>query len=254
MLLRGTSLALLCQFASPTSPAPCDLLAASGAPCVAAHAVSRALFAAYGAPLFQLLRTRDRAVRDVGVLGVGGFVNASAVDEFCDASCVISVIYDQSGRNNHLSINASGDRGVNATRHRTSAGGVPVFAAYFERIMGYRSDLANGTAVGNEAELVYMVTSGAAREGSPPPFNDECCFGASASGCLLTLCARFSQPQLPRPHPPPFANFPLCRLWKLRGAPGPLSARPNGNHKFFKHQQPWVVAGRWRGAVASRRP
>lgn len=156
---------------------PCDILAASGAPCVAAHAVSRALFAAYGGPLFQVQRSGDRAVRDIGVLAPGGYVNASAVDAFCgDGACSISALYDQTGHRNHVTTNASGDRGVNATRMRTSAGGVPIYAAVFERIMGYRSSLANGTAVGNEEELIYMVTSGAAPPGGPPAFNNECCF------------------------------------------------------------------------------
>ena len=40
--------------------APCDIFARGGTPCVAAHSVTRALFAGYHGPLYQVLRTTDR--------------------------------------------------------------------------------------------------------------------------------------------------------------------------------------------------
>jgi len=163
---------LLLLFPALVTPQnPCDIFAASGAPCVAAHAVSRALFADYTGSLYRLVRAHDKATRDVGLLSAGGFVNASAVGEFCSAShdCTISDIFDQTNNGNHISTNASGDRGVNATRWRASAGGVPIYAAYFERIMGYRSSNATGIATGNQEETIYMVTSGT-------HYNNECCY------------------------------------------------------------------------------
>src|ERR1700686_4412315 len=42
---------------SPPRPqGPCDIYAAAGAPCVAAHCTTRALYASYNGPLYQLLR------------------------------------------------------------------------------------------------------------------------------------------------------------------------------------------------------
>ena len=39
-------------------------------------------------------------------------------------------------------------------------GGHPVYAAYFEGGMGYRIDNTSGVAKDDEAETIYMVTSG----------------------------------------------------------------------------------------------
>ena len=40
--------------------APCDLYAAGGTPCVAAHSTTRALFAHYNGPLFEVVRSSDK--------------------------------------------------------------------------------------------------------------------------------------------------------------------------------------------------
>src|SRR6266480_585151 len=62
---------------------PCDIYAAGGTPCVAAHSTTRALFAAYNGPLYQVRRSRDNAVQDIGLLRAGGTANAAAQDSFC---------------------------------------------------------------------------------------------------------------------------------------------------------------------------
>lgn len=82
---------------------PCDIYAAAGSPCVAAHSVVRALFGDYAGPLYQVNRTTDGALFNVTVLNEGGVANASAQDAFCqDASCLISRIFDQTSFGNHL--------------------------------------------------------------------------------------------------------------------------------------------------------
>lgn len=74
---------------------PCDIYAAAGTPCVAAHSVTRALFGAYAGPLYQVKRS-DNATLDIGVLAPGGVANAAAQDAFCgSAACGIFRIYDQ---------------------------------------------------------------------------------------------------------------------------------------------------------------
>jgi hypothetical protein len=91
-------------------PSPCDIYAAAGTPCVAAHSVVRALFSDYAGPLYQLNRSSDNSVFDVGVISKGGVADAAAQDAFCAPApaCLISRIYDQSGMGNHLSVGPPG--------------------------------------------------------------------------------------------------------------------------------------------------
>src|SRR5690349_7918364 len=61
----------------------CDVYAAAGTPCVAAHSSTRALFAAYNGPLYQVLRQSDGKTLDIGVVQPnatdgGGYADAAA--------------------------------------------------------------------------------------------------------------------------------------------------------------------------------
>src|ERR1700733_14108667 len=51
---------------------PCDIYAAGGTPCVAAHSTTRALYAAYSGPLYQVLRQSDNKTLDIGVVPPSG--------------------------------------------------------------------------------------------------------------------------------------------------------------------------------------
>src|ERR671939_674680 len=79
--------------ATPATPAaaaarPCDIYAAGGTPCVAAHSTTRALYAAYNGSLYQVRRASDNATLNIGLLSAGGYVNAAAQDTFCaNTSC-----------------------------------------------------------------------------------------------------------------------------------------------------------------------
>ncbi|GAA2734311.1 hypothetical protein GCM10010360_25320 [Streptomyces nogalater] len=82
---------------------PCGLYAAGGTPGVAAHSTTRALYSAYSSRLSQVKRAADGATRDIAALGAGGYADAAAQDSFCVGTrCLITVVYDQSGRGNHL--------------------------------------------------------------------------------------------------------------------------------------------------------
>ena len=52
----------------PRPKGPCDVYAAAGAPCAAAHSTTRALYAAYNGPLYQVLRQSDGKTLDIGVV------------------------------------------------------------------------------------------------------------------------------------------------------------------------------------------
>ena len=47
---------------------PCDIYAAAGTPCVAAYSTTRALYAGYDGPLYQVKRASDGSTADVGLL------------------------------------------------------------------------------------------------------------------------------------------------------------------------------------------
>src|SRR3954454_21706105 len=54
---------------APARPeGPCDVYAAGGAPCTAAHSSTRALYASYNGPLYQVLRQSDGKTMDIGVV------------------------------------------------------------------------------------------------------------------------------------------------------------------------------------------
>jgi hypothetical protein len=54
---------------SPPRPqGPCDIYAAGGSPCVAAHSSTRALYAAYNGPLYQVMRQSDGKKLDIRVV------------------------------------------------------------------------------------------------------------------------------------------------------------------------------------------
>jgi hypothetical protein len=153
-------------FAAPTDALAasglCDIAAAAGNPCVAAHSTVRAMYSSYSGALYQVKRS-DNSTMDVKVLTQGGYVDAKAQDTFCGAAnCVIESIYDQSPMGNHLAIAPPGgahrerDAPVNATADPLIIGGHRAYSAYFEGGMGYRSDKTRGVATGDEARTVCI--------------------------------------------------------------------------------------------------
>ena len=59
------------QVPSSRPQGPCDIYAAAGTPCVAAHSTTRALYASYNGPLYQVRRLSDNAVKNIGVVQPG---------------------------------------------------------------------------------------------------------------------------------------------------------------------------------------
>jgi non-reducing end alpha-L-arabinofuranosidase len=167
---------------------PCDIYAASGAPCVAAHSTTRALFAAYNGPLYQVMRQSDGKSLDIGVVqpaaapspDAGGYANAAAQDAFCaNTYCWITTIYDQSGKRNHLTQAPRGGfsgpamGGFNniplADMAPITIMGHKAYGVFIEPGMGLRQNDAKGTAVDDQAEGQYWVISG-------HHYNSGCCF------------------------------------------------------------------------------
>ena len=82
---------------------PCDIYAAGGTPCVAAHSMVRALYGAYAGPLYLVQRASDLASTAVPTKTAGGYADSATQDRFCaGTSCIVTRIFDQTERGNHL--------------------------------------------------------------------------------------------------------------------------------------------------------
>jgi hypothetical protein len=189
--LIGTTLTIAAQTGAATKAAahrpqgPCDIYAAAGDPCVAAHSTTRALYASYNGPLYQVLRQSDGKTLDIGVIqpkgsDAGGYADAAAQDAFCaNTYCWIAILYDQSGKHNDLTQPPRGgfsgpamggfDNLPIADMAPITIMGHKAYGVFIEPGMGLREDDAKGAAVDDQAEGQYWVVNG-------QHFNSGCCF------------------------------------------------------------------------------
>ncbi|MCO6044045.1 lamin tail domain-containing protein [Aeoliella sp. ICT_H6.2] len=175
--------------AAPARPqGPCDVYADDDCPCAAAHSTTRALYASYNGPLYQVMRQSDGETLDIGVVqpnaspvpDPGGYADAAAQDKFCaDTVCWITKLYDQSGNENHLTqaprgfFSGPAMGGFNnlpiADMAPVTIMGHKVYGIFIEPGMGLRWNDAKGTAVDDQAEGQYWVING-------HHYNSGCCF------------------------------------------------------------------------------
>jgi hypothetical protein len=167
---------------------PCDIYARAGAPCVAAHSTTRALYAAYDGPLYQVMRQSDGKMRDIGVVqparrpvpDAGGYADTAAQDAFCAHTyCWITVLYDQSGKRNHLVQAPRGtwtgpalggmDNLPLADPAPVTIMGHKVYGVYIAPGMGLRLNDTHGVPVDDQAGGQYAVINGY-------HYNGACCF------------------------------------------------------------------------------
>src|SRR6202020_3399665 len=129
---------------------PCDIYASGGTPCEAAYSTTRALFAAYNGPLYQVQRASDSTFLTVGLESAGGVVNVAPENSFCaGTTCTVTELYDQTSNGNNMPISpgtsCSGCSGGNAGPGPNGAdigapaealalygGGQPADAVYFD--------------------------------------------------------------------------------------------------------------------------
>jgi non-reducing end alpha-L-arabinofuranosidase len=185
---------------SAPSRRPCDIYARAGTPCVAAFSSTRALFANYDGPLYEVERASDGATVKIGVLRRGGYADAAAQDAFCArTSCVVEKIYDQTADHNNLvpqapttaiySNTTYAHDPVSAGALPVRVGGHPVYGLKFQSgsptglpcptsatCAGNHGEAYNngnvrarGVAVSGQAESMYGVFGGAYT-------GSDCCF------------------------------------------------------------------------------
>jgi hypothetical protein len=193
LTLLGTTLAIAQLNGSKIGIAsrpkgPCDIYGDANNPCVAAHSTTRALYASYSGPLYQVLRQSDGKTLDIGVVqptsspvpDAGGYADAAAQDKFCaDTYCWITKIYDQSPKHSDLTQAPLGGfsgpamGGFNnlpiADMAPVTIMGHKVYGVFIAPGMGLRNDDPKGTAVDDQAEGQYWVING-------QHFNSGCCF------------------------------------------------------------------------------
>lgn len=175
--------------ANPARPkGPCDIYVNSGDPCVAVYSTTRAMYASYSGPLYQVKRQSDGKTLNIGVVqpvaapipDAGGYADAAAQDAFCaNTTCWITRLYDQSHKHNDLTQAPRGNwkgpamGGIDnlpiADMAPVMVMGHKVYGIFIEPGMGLRNNHPKGTAVDDQAEGQYWVVSG-------KHYNDGCCF------------------------------------------------------------------------------
>jgi non-reducing end alpha-L-arabinofuranosidase len=181
-ILSGSAIG---QAAARRQQGPCDIYAATHTPCVAAHSTTRALYASYNGPLYQLKRASDSRTVDIGIVQptasiAGGYANAAAQDTFCaNTVCVINRIYDQSGSGNDLLQAPPGtfkgpapggfDTLPIADMAPITIGGHKAYGIFIMPGMGFRNNNATGIAINDEPEGIYYVIDGT-------HYDSGCCF------------------------------------------------------------------------------
>lgn len=167
-----------------TAALPCAVLGDAGHECVSAHSSVRVIVPDYAGPLYQL--EKGGQTLDISS-DVDGYADSLAHQDFCGitgAGCVISMVYDQSGRGNHLTPSPKGSakptpgKPVNASALKVLINERTVFGMLFRPEQGYRAaceecphpqPFPSGVPILDEPETIYMVTSS-------KDLIDGCCF------------------------------------------------------------------------------
>ena len=165
---------------------PCDIYAAANVPCVAAYSSVRRLLSTYTGALYQVRKGGTSATDGTGsnmktgirsggttmdIPQTNGFADSAMQDAFCGSDpCTFSMIYDQSGKANHLKVAPAGcynDGSANLADFESSAkqkslmvGGHKVYALYTNTREGYRNNATTGVPMGNTSQGIYILADG----------------------------------------------------------------------------------------------
>ncbi len=199
----------------PTKP-PCDIYADDGGPCVAAHSTVRRLLSTYNGHLYQLRIGGSKSgtggtTTEIDA-GDDGFADSAAQDTACGTgACTISIIYDQSGKGNHLTFAPAGgqkttpDYEANAKSAPITIGGRTFYGVHIAPGVGYRNNAPSGTATGDSAETEYMIAD-------TTYYNSGCCFDY---GNMETNSRDNGEGSMEAVY---FGN---CTIWNKGGGDGP---------------------------------
>ena len=162
-------------------PRPCDIYAAGGTPCVAAHSTTRALYAAYNGPLYQVRRASDNTTRDIGVAErrrirrrrrAGLVLRQHDLRHHHHLRPVRPRTTTSPRRPRRVQGPAAGgfDNLANRRpRRRSRSAATRPTASSSRPGIGYRNNNTNGIATGDQPEGMYAVFDGT-------HYNGGCCF------------------------------------------------------------------------------
>jgi hypothetical protein len=147
---------------------------------VAAHSTVRRLWSKHNGNLYQVRKGGSPSGTGGTTTEIGfdadGFAKGSDQDSFCGTDpCTISVIYDQSGNGNDLTVapgggqKTTGDNEAKAAALPVTLRGHNVYGEHNPIGVGYRNNKAVNTATGDNPQTVYMVASANYK-------NNACCF------------------------------------------------------------------------------
>jgi non-reducing end alpha-L-arabinofuranosidase len=204
----GSGMAGGAPMVDPVTPVnvegPCDIYAAAGQECVAAYSTVRRLLSTYTGPLYQIrvgssafniggLRVTNPTVTwngqgnnprqttpEAGELidipqTADGFADVTLQQQRCPlgTTCTVSLLYDQSGRENHMPVAKGGQSAgggfaplddfetVMDARAGLTVGGHSVFSLFMQEHQGYRlTTPGDGVPVDQEAQGIYMLADG----------------------------------------------------------------------------------------------
>jgi hypothetical protein len=170
-------------------PLPCEVFSQGGTRCVTAHSTVRVIVPGYSGPLYQLCKGGSRpgprsctgTTQDIKA--IDGYADVATHDDFCgEDSCFLTKIYDQSGKGTDLEPSPKGeakitpDNPAKASALPVMVNGHNAYGVLIEPGVGYRTGCnacsikaAQGMAVKDEPQSMYMVTSGL-------DTIDGCCF------------------------------------------------------------------------------
>ena len=176
------------QASAAAAQRPCDIYASGGTPCEAAYSTTRALFASYGGPLYQVKRASDSSTLNIGLGSTGGVVNSAPQVAFCaNTTCTINELYDQTANGNNMPVSpgnscagcSHGNPGpapngadipAPAMVLPVTVGGVQAYGALFDNFgTGYRINNAKNVPTGAHPEGIYLLTSSRVT-------SNQCCF------------------------------------------------------------------------------
>jgi hypothetical protein len=148
---------------------PGDIAAKAGTPLVAAHSMTRALYAAYSGKLFQVRRASDGKTQDIGVTAAGGSVDMAALNTFCSGTtCSVSLLYDQSGISNDLPQATPANQPTIAYWSTSDGAKLPMAVTVSKQWLRNRT-ATKKIPTGSASQTEYFVVHG-------NYFNSKCCY------------------------------------------------------------------------------
>ncbi|HVZ89672.1 MAG TPA: arabinofuranosidase catalytic domain-containing protein, partial [Polyangia bacterium] len=150
-----------------TGPLPGDLITSGGQTVMAAHSVTRALFAAYNGKLFNVRRASDGKTQDINTVGAGGLVDLNALNTFCSGTtCTVAALYDQtgrvdsSGRNNDMTQATAADQPTVGFWTSSDGNKYPMIVSKGYQWLRNRNTATNTIPTGSQAQTEYFIVHG----------------------------------------------------------------------------------------------